>query len=99
MVLLHVKTYAVAKHPPPLAHCPQPMSTDPPIGTESTRMDCRLVWCGSLESAMPDKMSSSSDRGSKSRGQFQNKPRGASKWNVHTNKLNYISYPSMYDAV
>ncbi|GBN41624.1 hypothetical protein AVEN_92865-1 [Araneus ventricosus] len=41
-----------------LARCPQPMSTDSPIGTESKRMDCRLVWCESLESEMPDKMSS-----------------------------------------
>ncbi|GBN41619.1 hypothetical protein AVEN_92861-1 [Araneus ventricosus] len=43
------------------------MSTDPPIGTESTRMDWRPVWYGSLDSGVADKMSSSSDRGSNSR--------------------------------
>ncbi|GBN94719.1 hypothetical protein AVEN_99558-1 [Araneus ventricosus] len=84
MGLLHAKTYAVAKYPPALVRCPQPMSPDPPIGTESTRMDRRLVWCGSLESEMPDKVSSLSDRGSKSRSPFQNRHRGVSKRDVDT---------------
>ncbi|GBN71597.1 hypothetical protein AVEN_5816-1 [Araneus ventricosus] len=97
--VLHVKTYVVAKYTPPLVRCPQPMSTDPPTGTESTRMDWRLVWCGSLESGVPEKMSSLSDRGSKSRSPFQNRHRGVSKRDVDTTKLNYISYLCMYDAV
>ncbi|GBN24782.1 hypothetical protein AVEN_11514-1 [Araneus ventricosus] len=98
MGLLHVKKYVVTKYPPPLVRCPKPMSNDPPIMTEFTRMDWRLEWCGSLDSGVPDKMSSLSDRGSKSRSPFQNRHRGVSKRDVDTTKINYISYLSMYDV-